>query len=74
MAAQPRYRDAGIVMLVAAGIGALLGLDMLDRAIDAPDASNEAIAWALVLIEAALVVAVLGWRVLQRAKKQADTT
>jgi hypothetical protein len=69
---QPRYRDAGIVMLVSAGIGALLGLDMLAQAVDAPEVSNEMIAWSLVLIEAALLVAVVGWRMLQRAKKGAD--
>lgn len=63
---RPRHRDAGIIMLVAAAIGALLGIDILADALDASPTRNDTIAWSVLLIDGAAVLGVVGWRVLRR--------
>jgi len=55
-------------MLVAAAIGAILGIDIAVRAFDGPSGSNESLAWAVVLIIGAVVVGLLGLRIMRRAK------
>ena len=52
-------------MLVGAAIGAVLGVDVLVDAIDRSPDWTETVVWPLLLIEGALVLGVLGLRMLR---------
>ena len=68
MANQPRYRDAGIIMMIGAVLGGILGLDIAVRAFDGPPGSKDTFALSVALIVAAVVVFILGLRMLRKAK------
>jgi hypothetical protein len=68
VAREPRYRDGGILLLVAAAIGAVLGADTALRAIDALPEAKETLAWSAALFLGAAICGGLGLRMLQRAK------
>ena len=69
VAGQPRYRDAGIALLVAAALGAILGADIAVRAWDGLPESKETRAWSVAALIGAVVMFGLGLRSLRLAKK-----
>ena len=56
MANQPRYRDAGIIMMIAAALGAILGIDIAVRAFGSTE-SKDTLVLSIVLIVAAVACA-----------------
>ncbi len=66
---RPRYRDAGIIMLVAAAIGSLLGIDIVVRAIDGLPQSQETLGWATALVVGAAAMFSAGLRMLRKGKE-----
>ena len=57
-------------MLVAAVLGAILGVDIGIRAFDEQPRSNELLAWSAVLIVGAVFTFILGLRILRIAKQR----